>query len=79
MAAVEAFVGTLEPEQRDEPLIAMATGLALAVDAEPGNAALWRELRVAVQGLREAAERGTDDDAAFRDELRTQVGNTKKS
>lgn len=45
-------------------LVAMARGLAKAADDDPGNAALWRELRQALKDLREAASSGTDDDAA---------------
>ena len=46
----------------DEALIALARGLAAAVDLEPGNAALWREYRAAVAALAEAAATGDVDD-----------------
>jgi len=46
----------------DAALIAMARGLAAAVDAEPGNAALWREYRAAVTALVEVGVDDADDD-----------------
>lgn len=46
----------------DEALIALARGLAAAVDAAPENAALWREYRAAVAALAEAAVAGDVDD-----------------
>lgn len=52
-------------EDVDAAVVSLAKGLAAAVDADPGNAALWRELRAAVTTLREAGDSGVgDDDAA---------------
>lgn len=48
--------GRVGPE--DEALVALARGLAAAVDAAPENAALWREYRAAVATL---ALVGADD------------------
>ena len=46
-------------------LVALARGLAAAVDAEPGNAALWREYRATVTALGQVAAGGeVDDDTA---------------
>lgn len=64
----------------DEALVALARGLAAAVDADPANAALWREYRAAVTALREVgtADDGDDDDAkdwllTIRTPVRTEV------
>ena len=46
----------------DDALVAAARGLAAAVDDDPSNAALWRELRAVYNDLREAAAGGVDDD-----------------
>lgn len=58
--------------EKDEALLALARGLAAAVDAEPGNAALWREYRAAVTSLSEAGAGGDvdDDDARFLQSIR---------
>ena len=53
-------------------LVAMARGLAAAVDAEPANAALWREYRATVIALGQVAGDVVDDDtAAFLVAIRT--------
>lgn len=53
-------------------LVAMARGLAAAVDAEPANAALWREYRAVVMALGQVAGDQVDDDtAAFLVAIRT--------
>lgn len=58
--------GVLEPV--DESLVATAKGLAAAVDANPDNAALWREFRAAQQALRGLTVGDADDyDALVRD------------
>ena len=44
------------------PLVQMARSLADAVDAQPLNAALWREYRGVVEVLKEVAE---SDDVTF--------------
>ncbi len=46
----------------DAALVSMAKGLAASVDAEPANAALWREMRATLTDLREQAAGGVDDD-----------------
>ena len=53
-------------------LVAMARGLAAAVDAEPANAALWREYRATVIALGQIAGDDIDEDtAAFLVSIRT--------
>jgi hypothetical protein len=49
-------------DEDDEALVALARGLAAAVDADPGNAALWREYRAAVTALSLAGADKVDDD-----------------
>jgi hypothetical protein len=44
-------------------LVALARGLAVAVDADPSNAALWREYRQALVALAEVAAGEPDDEA----------------
>ena len=72
-------------EEHDEALVALARGLAAAVDAAPENAALWREYRAAVTALSErGADGDTDDDTqafllSIRTPVRPAVGNAKKS
>lgn len=69
----------------DESVVAMVLGLADAVDADPSNAALWRELRAAVTALSEAgADVDVDDDTeafllALRTPMRTKVVDPKNS
>lgn len=43
-------------------LVAMAKGLAQAVDSEPDNAALWREYRAVLVALSNAGSDNIDDD-----------------
>lgn len=74
---------TARLEEHDEALLALARGLAAAVDAAPDNAALWREYRAAVTALREVGSEGDidDDTEAFllsiRTPVRAKVVNTK--
>lgn len=49
-------------DDEDEAVVALARGLAVAVDADPANAALWREYRAAVTALAEAAVSDEVDD-----------------
>lgn len=62
--ALEATVSALTDLGRldaiDSARVAIARGLAAAVDESPGNAALWREFRAAEEALREI--RDTSDD-----------------
>ena len=51
-------------DEDDEALVALARGLAAAVDADPANAALWREYRAAVTALSLAGADKVDDDTA---------------
>ena len=79
---VKALADSLEDEH--EALIATALGLADAVDDDPSNAALWREMRAALNDLRLAAAEGGDDDSAqflalVTTPMRAKVGNAKKS
>jgi len=56
-------------------LVELVRSLAAAVDAEPGNAALFREYRASLDDLREAASTATDDDTAeFRISIQTPRG-----
>lgn len=77
-----AMTAALEP--KDEALVALARGLAAAVDADPSSAALWREYRAAVTDLSEVGGGDDlDDDAAgfllaVRTPVRSTVGNAKK-
>ena len=68
---LKAIAGRLD--ESHAALVALARGLAAAVDAEPGNAALWREYRAAVVALSQAAAGGEvdDDTAAFLVAIRT--------
>jgi len=47
-----------------EALVAVAQGLASAVDRQPDTAALWREYRAAVLALLSAGDVGDADDDA---------------
>lgn len=59
----------------DPALVAMAKGLAVAVDDDPSNAALQREYRQVYLEVREAAAGGIDDDTAtFRVSIQTPRG-----
>lgn len=65
-------------DDTDQALVALARGLAAAVDAEPENAALWREYRAALVALSTTGSDNIDDDArdfilSIRTPLRTQV------
>lgn len=64
-AAAEVTVAALRAsgavEEPQEALVALVLGLASAVDKEPGNAALWREYRAAVQQLEGVGSGGVDD------------------
>lgn len=61
---LERTLRALEPklDEDDEALVALARGLAAAVDSDPGNAALWREYRAAVTALGLAGTDKVDDD-----------------
>ena len=55
-------------------LVSLARGLAAAVDAEPHNAALWREYRATVVALGQLASGEVDDDTSeFLVAIRTPV------
>lgn len=59
-------------------LVELCKSLACAVDVEPGNAALFREYRAALDDLREAAEGAPDDDTAdFLISIQTPRGRAK--
>ncbi len=66
-AAVRKTIDALKAEGRigevDQAVVAMAQGLAAAVDAEPENAALWREFRQTLVALAAAGSDNIDDDA----------------
>jgi hypothetical protein len=56
----------------DEATVAAAESLALAVDAAPGEASLWREYRAALKSLTElgAVDDGGDDIGQLLEALR---------
>jgi uncharacterized protein YjiS (DUF1127 family) len=62
---LRAIAGRLDDSHA--ALVALARGLAAAVDAEPGNAALWREYRATVVALGQVSA----DTAAFLVSIRT--------
>jgi hypothetical protein len=64
VTAARKMIRGLQVKPEHEALKAMVLGLAEAVDSDPKNAALWRELRAAVTTLREATENNSDDDSA---------------
>lgn len=84
-AGLERTLKAMAPRLSEdaEALVALARGLAAAVDAEPGNAALWREYRAAVAAVMQAGvvDDADDDTAAFilqisTPGLRPKVGDT---
>jgi len=87
VAGLERTIRALKSRlvEGDEALVALARGLAAAVDAAPENAALWREYRAAVTVLMEAGADGDADDdtkaflLAIRTPVRSKVGDPKKS
>jgi site-specific recombinase len=67
---LRAIAGRLDDSHA--ALVALARGLAAAVDAEPGNAALWREYRATVVALGQVSAGEVDaDTAAFLVSIRT--------
>jgi len=70
MTQAEALAETVDAlraagrlENVDAATVAVAEGLAAAVDADPTNASLWRELRAAVETLRGVGAESSTDDA----------------
>jgi hypothetical protein len=61
-ATLTALRAARRLEETDEALVALAEGLAAAVDADPSNAALWREYRAAVTALSQCGQGVADDD-----------------
>lgn len=57
---LETLGDRIQPEH--EVLVATAQALAAAVDADPGNAALWREFRAAVSTLYQVTGDGGSGD-----------------
>lgn len=80
--AIEETVRALRDQRRlqaeDEALVTLARRLAVACDAAPGNAALWREYRAAVASLQEVGANDVDPDDAgqFAAEVQSPVGHT---
>ena len=77
---IRALAARIGPE--DEALVALARGLAAAVDAAPDNAALWREYRAAVAALTMVGADQVDDDTtnfllSIRAPMRTAVGDAE--
>lgn len=83
-ATIEVMRGEGSLSDVDGALVAMALGLADAVDGDPSNAALWRELRAALSAVKECGLDGDDDDThdfviSVQTPGRAKVGNAKKS
>lgn len=69
--------------EQDGALVAMAEGLAAALDDDPSNAALWREYRAALSAVKECGLDGDDDDTqefvvSIATPGRAKVGHAKK-
>lgn len=69
-AAVETTIAALRAAERltdeHEAVVQAARSLADAVDADPGNASLWREFRAVVETLRSiGAEDGGGDEVSL--------------
>lgn len=68
-AAVAGTIAALRAAERlhaeHDAIVTAAASLAMAVDADPGNAALWREYRAVVNTLTEIG----GDDVAASDEV----------
>jgi hypothetical protein len=60
---------------RDAARTAAFLSLALAVDAAPMNAQLWREYRIAEAALHEVRDDGSDEEAEVTAALSAAVGN----
>lgn len=87
VAGLERTIRALKARlsDEDEALVALARGLAAAVDAAPESAPLWKEYRAAVTTLMEVgSDGGIDDDTqaflfALRSPVRPKVGDPKNS
>lgn len=77
---LQTWLGAMDEAEKDRidpALLSAIEGLARAIDADPGNAALWREYRQLYETVRAAAAGGTDDDTAqFRITVQTPRGRT---
>lgn len=79
---LKALAGRLEDD--DAALVALTRGLAAAVDADPDNAALWREYRAALAELTAIGAEDPDEDTRdFLLQIRTpglrpKMGDTEK-
>lgn len=81
---LKALTGSGRLGDEDQALVALARSLAVAVDAEPENAALAREYRAALMALLSAGTDSLDDDArdfilSVRTPVRTEIRDSKKS
>lgn len=81
---IKALIAAKRLGEEDEALVALARGLAAAVDAAPENAALWREYRAAVGTLVLVGTDQVDDDTqdfllSIRTPVRAKVGNGKNT
>jgi hypothetical protein len=77
-ATVAALRGAGRVEDVDAAVVQMALGLAESVDADPGNAALWREYRAVEERLRGLGDGGSDDEfVRLLAELHAPVGDAK--
>lgn len=73
---IAALKATGKLEQADEAIVAAALSLAKAVDADPGNAALWREYRATEQRLRSSSSGDVDEFDALAADMRAAMGDT---
>lgn len=69
--------GRLSPA--DAARVSMVESLADAVDADPGNASLWREFRQALDGLMVERDDGIDEFAAVLGVLQSAMVNPEVS
>lgn len=87
-AALKETLESMRSEGRlsdeDGAVVAMAEGLAAALDDDPSNAALWREYRAALSAVKECGLDGDDDDThdfviSVQTPGRAKVGHATKS
>lgn len=81
--AIDVVIGALGAagrlEAADEAIVVAARSLADAVDADPGNASLWREYRAIEQRLRSTGEASSNGLDAVLATMRAPMGDTAKS
>lgn len=82
-AALAATIAQMRSEGRlaagSEAVVALAEGLAAAVELDVSNAALWKEYRAALATLIAIEGDGDDETQRFLLEVRTPVRNSSRS